>query len=293
VRVHLVDGTYELFRAHFGAPSARGKDGREVGATRGFLRSMLSLLAEPGVTHVACAFDHVIESFRNGLYPGYKTADGVPAELLAQFELAERAADALGLVVWPMVEFECDDALAAAAARFADADGVEQVVICTPDKDLKQCVRGTKVVCLDRMRRTVADEAAVRAKYGIAPRSIPDWLALVGDSADGYPGLPRWGEKSASAVLGRYVRLEEIPDDHRDWECDVRGALSLAASIREQRQDAMLFRTLATLREDVPLTEELGDLEWRGARRDALQALCDEIAEPEIAARMPLWRAAV
>ena len=290
MRVHLVDGTYELFRAHFGAPSARGRDGREVGATRGFLRSMLSLLAEPGVTHVACAFDHVIESFRNGLYPGYKTADGVPAELLAQFELAERAADALGLVVWPMVEFECDDALAAAAARFAGADGVEQVVICTPDKDLKQCVRGTKVVCLDRMRRVVHDEAAVRAKYGIAPGSIPDWLALVGDSADGYPGLPRWGEKSASAVLGRYVRLEEIPDDHRDWECDVRGAISLAASIREQRSDAMLYRTLATLRDDVPLTEELDDLRWRGARRDALHALCAEIAEPEVAKRMPLWR---
>ena len=229
VRVHLVDGTYELFRSYFGAPPAKDPSGREVGATRGFIRSMLSLLAEPGVTHVACAFDHVIESFRNGLYPGYKTAEGVPADLMNQFPLAERAAEALGMVVWPMVEFECDDALAAGALRFADADGVEQVVICTPDKDLKQCVRGTKVVTLDRLRRTVSDEAAVRAKYGIEPRSIPDWLALVGDTADGYPGLPRWGEKSASAVLGRYVRLEAIPDDHRDWECDVRGAMSLAA----------------------------------------------------------------
>ena len=291
MKVHLIDGTYELFRSYFGAPSARTADGREVGATRGFIRSMLSLLAEPGVTHVGCAFDHVIESFRNRLFAGYKTADGVPAELMSQFELAERAAAALGMVVWPMVEFECDDALAAAAARYADGDGVEQVVICTPDKDLKQCVRGTKVVCLDRLRRTVSDEDAVRAKYGIAPTSIPDWLALVGDSADGYPGLPRWGEKSASAVLGRYVRLEAIPDDHRDWECDVRGAMALAASIREQRADAMLYRTLATLRTDVPLTESLDDLQWRGGRRGLLESLCGEIGEPEIAQRMPLWRA--
>ena len=291
MKVHLVDGTYELFRAYFGAPSAKNRDGREVGATRGFLRSMLSLLAEPGVTHVGCAFDHVIESFRNRLFAGYKTADGVPAELLGQFELAERAASALGFVVWPMVEFECDDALAAAAARHADAEGVEQVVICTPDKDLKQCVRGTKVVTLDRLRRTVSDEDAVRAKYGIAPASIPDWLALVGDSADGYPGLPRWGEKSASAVLGRYVRLEAIPDDHRDWECDVRGSMALAASLRERRADAMLYRTLATLRTDVPLAESLDDLRWQGGRRELLEAVCDEIAEPEIAQRMPLWRA--
>jgi 5'-3' exonuclease len=290
VRVHLVDGTYELFRAYFGAPPAQTRDGREVGATRGFIRSMLALLAQPGVTHVACAFDHVIESFRNGLFAGYKTADGVPADLLAQFPLAERAAEALGLVSWPMVEFEADDALAAAAARWADAEGVEQVVICTPDKDLKQCVRGTRVVCLDRMRRTVADEDAVRARYGIAPGSIPDWLALVGDTSDGYPGLPRWGEKSASAVLGRYVRLEEIPDDHRDWECDVRGGLSLAASIRDGRQDAMLYRTLATLRTDVPLAESLDDLQWRGGRRAMLDALGAEIEEPEIAQRMPLWR---
>jgi 5'-3' exonuclease len=290
VRVHLVDGTYELFRSYFGAPPATDPSGREVGATRGFIRSMLSLLAEPGVTHVACAFDHVIESFRNDLYPGYKTGEGLAPDLMNQFPLAERAAEGLGMVVWPMVEFECDDALAAGASRFADADGVEQVVICTPDKDLKQCIRGTKVVTLDRLRRTVSDEAAVRAKYGIEPRSIPDWLALVGDTADGYPGLPRWGEKSASAVLGRYVRLEAIPDDHRDWECDVRGAMALAASIREQRQDAMLYRTLATLRTDVPLTETLDDLRWRGGRRDVLVPLAAEIGEPDLAQRMPLWR---
>jgi|SRR5688572_9025930 len=290
VRVHAVDGTYELFRAFFGAPAARTPGGREVGAVRGFMRSMLSLLAEPQVTHVGVAFDHVIESFRNDLYPGYKTSEGVPPELMAQFELAERAAHALGMVVWSMVEFEADDALAAAAARFSDAPGVEQVVICTPDKDLRQCVRGAKVVCLDRRQRIVADEAAVRARYGIGPGSIPDWLALVGDTSDGYPGLPRWGEKSASAVLARYPTLEDIPDDHRQWQVDVRGSLALADSIRTGRADALLFRRLATLRTDVPLTETLEDLAWRGGRREALESVCAEIAEPEIAQRMPVWR---
>jgi 5'-3' exonuclease len=290
VRLHLVDGTYELFRAYFGAPPAKDKTGREVGATRGIMRSMLSLLAEPGVTHVACAFDHVIESFRNDLYPGYKTGEGIAPDLLGQFELAERAAHALGLVVWSMVEFEADDALAAFAARHADTDGVEQVVICTPDKDLRQCVRGTKVVCLDRRQRALADENAVRTRYGIGPGSIPDWLALVGDTSDGYPGLPRWGEKSASAVLARYTRLEDIPDDPREWEVDVRGSLALAESIRTRREEAMLFRTLATLRTDVPLTETVEDLRWRGGRRAELEALCEEIGEPEIAKRLPLWR---
>jgi 5'-3' exonuclease len=232
----------------------------------------------------------VIESFRNDLYAGYKTGEGIAPELLGQFELVERAAHALGLVVWSMVEFEADDALAAGAHRWADADGVEQVVICTPDKDLRQCVRGTKVVCLDRRQRVIADEAAVRTRYGIGPGSIPDWLALVGDTSDGYPGLPRGGEKSASAVLARYTRLEDIPDDHREWEVDVRGSLALAASIREHREEAMLFRVLATLRTDVPLTETLDDLRWRGGRRAELVALCDEIGEPEIANRMPLWR---
>jgi 5'-3' exonuclease len=290
VKLHLVDGTYELFRSFFGAPPAKDRTGREVGATRGLMRSMLSLLAEPGVTHVALAFDHVIESFRNDLYAGYKTSEGVPPELLGQFDLVERAAHALGLVVWSMVEFEADDALAAGAHRWADADGVEQVIICTPDKDLRQCVRGTKVVCLDRRQRVIADDTAVRTKYGVGPASIPDWLALVGDSSDGYPGLPRWGEKSASAVLARYTRLEDIPDDHREWEVDVRGSLALADSIRTHRDQAMLFRVLATLRTDVPLTEELDDLRWRGGRRGALEALCEEIGEPEIAKRMPLWR---
>jgi 5'-3' exonuclease len=273
VNVHLVDGTYELFRAHFGAPRATGPGGREVGATRGLLRSLRALLREEGVTHVAVAFDHVIESFRNRIFPGYKTAAGVPEELLAQFPLAEEAARALGLVVWPMVEFEADDALATAAARFAEAPEVERVLVCSPDKDLAQCVRGARVVGFDRMRRRLFDEDAVRARFGVAPSSIPDWLALVGDDADGIPGVPRWGERSASALLGRFGRLESIPDSADGWGVAVRGAARLAESLRAHREQALLYRTLATLRTDVPLAEGLDDLRCRGPRRDALEAL--------------------
>jgi 5'-3' exonuclease len=261
-----------------------------VGATRGLLRSLLALLATPEVTHVACAFDHVIESFRNGLFDGYKTSAGVPPELLAQFPLAERATRALGIVVWPMVEFEADDALATAAARWADAPEVEQVVICTPDKDLAQCVRGTRVVMLDRRRRLVLDEAAVRAKFGVLPESIPDFLALVGDSSDGYPGLTGWGPKTAAAVLSRYRRLEDIPDQDGTWGLPVRGASAVGQRLRERRADAFLYRSLARLRTDVPLTETLDDLCWRGARRSELEPVCAEIGETEIAARMPRWR---
>ena len=273
MNVHLVDGTYELFRAHFGAPPATAPDGREVGATRGLLRSLRALLKEEGVTHVAVAFDQVIESFRNRLFPGYKTAEGVPPELLAQFPLAEQAARALGLVVWPMVEFEADDALASGAARFAGAPGVERVLLCTPDKDLAQCVRGREVVGFDRMRRKVLDEDGVREKFGVSPGSIPDWLALVGDSADGIPGLERWGEKSAAAVLARWERLEAIPDDAAAWAVPVRGAARLAESLRAGRAEAMLYRTLATVRTDVPLAEELEALRWRGERPDEVTAL--------------------
>ncbi|MFI5369425.1 MAG: 5'-3' exonuclease H3TH domain-containing protein, partial [Spirochaetia bacterium] len=212
MKVHLVDGTYELFRSHFGAPPRKAPDGQEVGATAGLLRSLLMLVTTPGVTHVACAFDHVIESFRNQLYPGYKTGEGVDPALLAQFDLAERAVAALGIVVWPMVEFEADDALAAGASRFKSQPGVEQVVICSPDKDLAQLVSGDKVVCWDRRRDIVLDEQGVVDKFGVRPSSIPDYLALVGDSADGYPGIPLWGGKSASAVLSRFDHLESIPD---------------------------------------------------------------------------------
>ncbi len=289
-RIHLVDGTYELYRAHYGAPDAVGPGGRDVGATRGLLRSLLSLLREDGVTHVAVAFDHVIESFRNDLFDGYKTGEGVPEELMAQFPLAERAAAALGVVVWPMIEFEADDALATAAARAEASSDVEQVIICSPDKDLAQCVRGARVVCLDRSRRRVYDEAGVIGKFGVAPASIPDWLALVGDDADGIPGIPRWGARSAATVLARYGRLEAIPDDHARWEVAVRGAAALADSLRDRRQDALLYRRLATLRTDVPLGEEPEALRWTGARRAELTALCRELGDDAFPERIPAWR---
>jgi 5'-3' exonuclease len=289
-RIHLVDGTYELFRAYFGAPKATTRDGREVGATRGILRSLFALLREPGVTHMACAFDHVIESFRNDLYPGYKTSEGVPEDLLAQFSLAERATDALGVVVWPMVEFEADDAIAAAADRWRDAPELEQIILCTPDKDMAQCVRGTRIVCLDRLRRRTLDDAGVIEKFGVPPASIPDWLALVGDSADGYPGVPRWGSKSAAAILAFYGHLESIPDRESEWRVEVRGAAALAASLREHRDEAYLYRRLATLRVDVPLTEQIDDLRWRGARRDQLTTLCQEIEDEGFLERVSVWQ---
>jgi 5'-3' exonuclease len=289
MKVHLIDGTYELFRSYFGAPKARVGD-REIGATRGILRSLLALLREDGVSHLAIAFDHVIESFRNELFYGYKTSAGVPDDLLAQFPLAERASHALGITTWPMMEFEADDALATAAARISLIPEVEQILICTPDKDLAQCVVDQRVVRFDRMRRLLMDEEQVKAKFGVPPGSIPDWLALVGDSADGFPGIPRWGEKAASAVLGRFGRIEDIPNDPNLWDVNVRGGAALAASLRERREYAALYKTLATLRRDVPLAETLDDLEWRGARRSELQALCREIGDEELVFRVPRFR---
>jgi 5'-3' exonuclease len=291
VRIHLVDGTYELFRAHFGAPEAVAPGGQVVGATVGLLRSLLSLLREDGVTHVGCAFDTVIESFRNDLFAGYKTGEGVPEQLLAQFPLAERAVRALGVVVWSMVEFEADDALATAAARAAAVPEIEQVVICSPDKDLAQCVRDTRVVCLDRSRRRLYNRAGVLEKFGVAPGSIPDWLALVGDDADGIPGVPRWGARSATALLARYEHLEAIPDEAAQWSVAVRGAAGLAASLQEHRGDAALYRRLATLRTDVPLAEPPEALRWRGASRPELEALCREIGAEDILDRVPRWLA--
>ena len=288
MRIHLVDGTYELFRSFFGAPAKKAPDGREVGATLGLLNSLLALLTKSGATHVACAFDHVIESFRNDLYSGYKTSQGVPAELLAQFPLAEQAVAALGVVVWPMVEFEADDALASAALRFRSEAGVEQVVICSPDKDLAQLVSGSQVVCWDRRRDIVYDEAAVLAKFGVQPASIPDWLALVGDAADGYPGLSGWGPKSASAVLSRYEHVESIPDEPARWGLGGARAIRLAESLRVHQEEVLLYRRLATLRQDVPLQERLADLEWRGAHHH-LKQLCAELGSEKFPERVPRW----
>ena len=290
MRVHLIDGTYELFRAFFGAPPATSPAGMEVGATRGLLRSFLALLRSPEVTHVACAFDHIIESFRNQLFAGYKTSEGVDPRLLAQFDLAERATRALGIVVWPMIEFECDDALATGAARFAADPRVDAVVIASPDKDLAQCVVDQKIVCWDRLRGRVLDEPGVVAKFGVSPRSIPDLLALVGDSADGIPGVPRWGMKSAATVLARFGSIEAIPDRAADWGLALRGAEQLAASLREHRQELGLYKTLATLRLDVPLAEGLSELEWLGSSQSELAELAAEIGDAEVIDRVTRWR---
>ena len=289
MKIHLVDATYELFRAYYGNPPRRNRDGTEVGAVSGLLRSLLRLLRSPDVTHVACAFDHVIESFRNDLFDGYKSSAGVEPEILTQFPLAEEATRALGIIVWPMVEFEADDVMATGAARWSDHPGVDQIVLCSPDKDLGQCVVGERVVCLDRRREWLLDENGVAEKFGIKPASIPDWLALVGDSADGIPGVPRWGAGSSSKVLARYPHLEEIPRSELDWEVQVRGAKALSASLGEHWEKGLFYRRLATLRNDVPLAENLEDLEWKGARRPQLESFCREIGDPGFLERVPRW----
>jgi len=288
MRIHLVDGTYELFRAHYGAPPKKAPDGRQVGATVGLLSSLLTLITKSGATHIGCAFDHVIESFRNDLYPEYKTSEGVDQDLLDQFSLAEQAAAALGVVVWPMVEFEADDALATAAVRFQKSTKVEQVILCSPDKDLAQLVTGDRIVCWDRRREIVYDEAGVQEKYGVPPASIPDYLALVGDSADGYPGVSGWGAKSASAVLSRYGHIESIPPDHLEWGLTPGRALRLAENLKAHQEEAILFRRLATLRLDVPIKEKLGDLQWRGAREE-LRGICQEMGAKTLPERIPRW----
>lgn len=287
MKIHLVDGTYELFRSFYGPPPKKAPDGREVGATIGLLRSLLALISEPDVTHIACAFDHVVESFRNELYAGYKTGEGINPDLFAQFPLAEEAVAAMGIVVWPMVEFEADDAIATAAVRFQDEPGVEQVVICSPDKDLAQLVND-KVVCWDRRREITYNEAAVIEKYGVAPASIPDWLALVGDKADGIPGIPAWGAKSAADLLAQFQHIEEIPEDIEQWDMTAGRARRLAANLADQREEAFLYRRLTTLRTDVPLVEGLDDLEWRGAR-EGFRQLCAELGANDLPDRIPGW----
>lgn len=261
--VHLIDGTYELFRHYFGAPRMRDASGREVGAVRGVLTSILTMINQ-GATHLGVATDHVIESFRNELWPGYKTGEGIEPDLLAQFPLLEESLEAMAVAVWPMVEYEADDALASAAAQLANDASVDRVVICTPDKDLAQSVRGTRVVQMIRRTREIRDEAGVVAKFGVRPESIPDYLALVGDAADGYPGLPGWGAKSAAAVLAKFGHLEAIPDDAAAWSVDARNAGTLARTLRENRNRALLFRDLATLRTDVHVFDSIEDLRWNG-----------------------------
>jgi 5'-3' exonuclease len=277
MHVHLFDGTYELFRAWFGAPPAQ-HDGREVGATRAFLRSLAGLLRTGKVTHGGVAFDHVIESFRNELFAGYKTGEGLDPALVAQFPMVERAAAALGLVVWPMVEFEADDAIATAAARVRDDPRVDSVRIASPDKDMCQCVVGTRIVTWDRWKDVVIDEPGVVLKHGVSPESIPDWLALVGDTADGIPGLDGWGKSSAAKVLTVWRHLDRIPDDPATWNvAGLRGADRLATALRDNREAALLYRTLATLRLDCPIVCDVDSLAWRGPDRDALAALCAEL----------------
>lgn len=291
MRAHLVDGTYELFRAHFSPRPARvGADGRPLSACIGIAFSLLALLddANEQATHVAVAFDNPIRSFRNDLFAGYKTEEGVPPELLAQFDEAEQVTAALGVTVWSMDEFEADDALATGAALLRDQ--VEQVRILTPDKDLGQCIRGERVVQIDRMRNKLTDEAALRTRRGVGPESIADLLALIGDTADGIPGIPGFGEKTAAALLGHYVHIEAIPDDPRQWQVAVRGADRLAATLASRREDAALYKLLATLREDVPLDASLDAVCWRGADRARWQAWCESAAMPELAERPKQWR---
>ena len=284
--MHLIDGTYELFRHFFAAPPAMDANGREIGAVRAVLRSVLSMI-ENGATHVGVATDHVVESFRNELYAGYKTSEGVPEPLLSQFPILEEALDAMGVVVWPMVYFEADDALASAAAGAAREGRVKQVIICTPDKDLAQCVVGTRVVQLDRRRQILRDEAGIVSKYGVSPESIPDYLAVVGDSADGFPGVPGWGEKAAAATLSRYIHLENIPQNWREWHPSIGRARGLSASLSEFWNDALLFRTLATLRLDVPVFDAVDDLRWKEPRAN-FETECRVMGAPDLFQRAML-----
>ncbi len=288
MKLHLLDGTYELFRSHFGSPPRQAPDGREVGATYGIIASTLSLLASPGVTHLGAAFDSVIPSFRNDVFPGYKSGEGVDPDLLAQFALAERALKTIGVVVWSMYEFEADDALGAASSRFVAE--VDQVVVCTPDKDMAQLYGDPKVVGYDRRRESFMDAAGVVEKFGVDPGSIPDYLALVGDTADAIPGLPGWGAKSSSTILAHYKKLENIPLESARWAVKVRGAEKLCATLRANMGAALLYRFLAQLRHDVPIHENLDDLEWRGAHRERFTALCDELGFGRLVDRPARWQ---
>lgn len=278
--VYLIDGTYELFRHYYAVPHATDANGQEIAAVRGVLASIISLL-EKGVTHIGVATDHVVESFRNKLFDGYKTGEGVPPDLMSQFQILEDALVSMGIFVWPMVEFEADDALAAAAVKAAKDERVNTVVICTPDKDLAQCVDGTKIVQLDRRKNETRDAAGIVTKYGVKPTSIPDYLALVGDTSDGYPGVPGWGAKGASSVLSVYPHLEDIPKDPKDWASTIRGSAKLSATLFTQWDSVLLFRTLATLRTDVPVFDNVDELHWQGPQ-DSFEALCAGLKSPNL-----------
>ncbi len=278
--VHLIDGTYELFRYFYAVPSSKDAGEQEIGAVRGVLTSVLSML-EAGATHVGVATDHVVESFRNDLFAGYKTAEGVPPELLSQFPILEQGLQAMGVLVWPETQFEADDALASAAAKAEEDPRVRQVFICTPDKDLGQCVRGKRVVQLDRRRNIVRDEAGIVEKFGVNPESIPDYLAVVGDSADGYPGIAGWGAKAAGSVLSQYLHLEDIPQDWHNWPSSLRGAKRLSESLLSNWDDALLFRMLATLRLDVPVFDSVDQLFWTG-QRPHFEEFCRRIKAPDL-----------
>jgi len=295
MQVHLVDATYELFRAHFSPrPPVLGRDGMVLSGVSGLVEQLCYLVRDQGATHAGCATDRVVRSFRNDLYPGYKSEEGMDPAVLAQFPIAEVAIEALGFALWPMVEFEADDAIAAAAERFAEDDRVERVLICSADKDLAQCVRDGRVVLWDRRRDVVYDDAGVRAKWGVPPASVPDRLALVGDAADGFPGLPGWGDRSASAVLARYGRLEDVPANASDWDVPgLRNPVGLAATLRERMGEAMLYRDLARLRttaDGVPIAQaNVDELAWQGADRDRWEAFCDEWGLPRLRTRPPRW----
>ncbi|MBU17843.1 MAG: flap endonuclease [Chloroflexi bacterium] len=289
MKVHLVDGTYELFRSYFALPPIQAPDGRPVGAVRGIVQSLLYLLREDQVTHVGCAFDHVVKSFRNDMFNGYKTGNGTPEDLLAQFELAERAVESLGILAWPMVEYEADDAIATATAYCTGLSEVEQVVICSPDKDLAQMVQGDSVVCYDRRRETVMGETGVIEKFGVSPGSIPDLLALTGDAADGIPGIPKWGAKTSAQLLAQYGHIEDIPHDAADWEVKVRGAAAAAESLNANASEARLYKDLTTLRTDVPIAASLAALEWKGVDREKYQALCDDLGFGRLASLPHKW----
>jgi len=281
--IYLIDGTYELFRYFYAVPSSKDASGQEIGAVRGVLGSILTMI-EGGATHIGVATDHVIESFRNDLYRDYKTGEGVDPELLSQFPILEKALQSMGVLVWPMIEFEADDALASAAAKAAKDKGVRRVIICTPDKDLSQCVVGSRVVQLDRRRESLRDEAGVIAKFGIKPSSIPDYLAVVGDSADGFPGIAGWGAKAAAAVFSQYPHLEDIPKDWQQWGPSLRRARPLAEALFAGWDDALLFRTLATLRVDVPVFKSIDELRWRGPAKD-FKRTCERLKAPNLLQR--------